>query len=127
MIGAESQAARRRKVGVLSVGYVFAVIYASFGLLNRLTGTRLHLSGEGTWVSAIAAKEGNTYKVLLTNYDPRGRNSENVPLTLQNVSAGRYNLVTRRLGQNVSTQSVEATGSSVATEIPLTANQVTLV
>jgi len=64
--------------------------YYAFQFLNQLTGNRLPLEGEGSWVTAVAAQEGRWIKVLVVNYDPRNRHYEAPPITLKNITPGAY-------------------------------------
>ena len=72
-----------------------------------MAGTRLNLTGEGTWVMGYASVLEGTIKVLLVNFDPYGSHTETVPITLTNLSPGTYTIRQRYfLGQNTSTQEI---------------------
>jgi hypothetical protein len=62
--------------------------FRAIEFLNRLSGDRLDLTGEGSWVKAIARKKGNTMQLLLVNYDPEGKHNETVPVSITNVPFG---------------------------------------
>jgi len=79
-------------IGHESTGKKLKPRWQAYVFLNQLTGLRLPLSGNGTWVSGVAAKEGNKFKVFLVNYDPRGRHSEFVPLRINNLTPGSYEI-----------------------------------
>ncbi len=64
--------------------------YHAYTFLNQLNGQRVSLSGEGSWVKAVASQEGNKIQVLLVNYDPWNRHYESTPVTLENIQPGRY-------------------------------------
>lgn len=64
--------------------------YHVYPFFDRMAGTRLILTGEGTWVSALATKQGATVRVLLVNFDANGNHSETVPLTVTNLPNGTY-------------------------------------
>lgn len=64
--------------------------YLAFQSLSRLQGKSLPITGEGTYVSALATVQNNVYSVLLNNYDPKQTNIENVPVTFTNLSSGEY-------------------------------------
>jgi len=66
--------------------------YYALDWLNKLKGERLSLTGEGSSVSAIASKKGSKILILLVNFDPEGRNLENVPVTITNLNSGNYRL-----------------------------------
>lgn len=70
--------------------------YHAIGFLNMLDGQRLAVEGEGTFVSALSAKRGDTVKVLLVNYDREQKNQENVPLLINNLPNGNYSVKTFR-------------------------------
>jgi hypothetical protein len=73
--------------------------YHALRMLDRISGQRLQLLGQGSWVKALAARneKGNT-EVVMANYDPKGGHSENVPVTFQNIVPGSYNLNLEFLG-----------------------------
>jgi hypothetical protein len=62
-----------------------------FTLINGLSGTRLNVSGEGTWVNAIASKDGSKYSILIFNLDDIGKHTESVPVTVNGLLSGTYN------------------------------------
>lgn len=64
--------------------------YYALELLNKMTGNRINLEGEGTWVSGFAAKDSNTIKIILSNLDFAGQHFETVPLTIINLENGNY-------------------------------------
>lgn len=59
-------------------------------LLAQISGQRLHLTGEGTYTTAIATKNKDRTQVLVVNYDPKNKHTESTPLTLHNISPGTY-------------------------------------
>lgn len=64
--------------------------YQALVFLNQLRGEQLRISGEGTWVTGLAAKEGMTTRLILINYDPQGTHAENVPVSFTNLEDGTY-------------------------------------
>ncbi len=64
--------------------------YYAYKFLNRLTGSRLPVEGQGSWVSAIATKNNDKIQVLIVNYDPRNNHYETPPITLENITPGTY-------------------------------------
>lgn len=100
--------------------------YLSFQLLNQLVGTRLLLKGEGTWVSGIAAQEGMTTRVILTNYDPEGRHTESVPIRIVKLTNGTYSLTRTRLGSVPTKEELTITDGSFTTQVTLLPNSVIL-
>ncbi|MBM3208790.1 hypothetical protein FJZ40_00650 [Candidatus Shapirobacteria bacterium] len=66
--------------------------YRAFVWLGRLGPERLSVSGEGTFVSALATKSEERTVLLVVNFDPAGKNLENLPVTFTGLSPGRYHL-----------------------------------
>lgn len=66
--------------------------FHAFEELARLKGEELPVSGEGTHVRSIAAKSADGIRVLISNYDPSGRNTEYVPVIFTGLSTGSYEL-----------------------------------
>jgi xylan 1,4-beta-xylosidase len=68
--------------------------YFALQFLNQLKGQRLASSGDGSWVTSLSAKNGTAIQILLVNYDPRAAHHETVPVSLFNLTPGRYQLST---------------------------------
>ena len=66
--------------------------YYALQMINNLEGNLIFVQGEGTYVSALAAKTPEKVALVLTNYDDAGRNTEAVPVVFKNLEAGTYNL-----------------------------------
>lgn len=66
--------------------------YYAFSAFNELKGEKLKLSGNGSFVNALSAKSEKGITVILANYDPSGKNTENVPVTFTGLSPSSYNL-----------------------------------
>jgi hypothetical protein len=64
--------------------------YFALQLLNQMTGTRVSLEGEGTWVTGLASKEKGKIKIILVNFDKNESHFEKVPLTIKNLENGSY-------------------------------------
>ncbi|MDP3955401.1 MAG: hypothetical protein Q8Q15_03510 [bacterium] len=64
--------------------------YKVITLLNQLQGERLEMSGEGTWVTGFAAREGEKISLILSNFDSRGKHEETVPVSFSGLNAPRY-------------------------------------
>ncbi|EKE12384.1 MAG: hypothetical protein ACD_13C00224G0002, partial [uncultured bacterium] len=71
--------------------------YYALKFLNNLSGDRLKVDGEGSWVSAIATRTADKIKIILVNYDPNGSHRENVPLTINNLPSANYQVKTTYL------------------------------
>lgn len=64
--------------------------YFVYDFLNRMAGMRLLLTGEGTWVTGLSSKQGDTIRVLLVNFDATGSHTETTPLRFVNLTNGTY-------------------------------------
>lgn len=90
--------------------------YFAFQLLKQLSGTRLLVQGEGTWVKAVAAKtDTGEIGLIVTNYDTDSRNSETVPITINNLDNGTYSLTRQDLLGKTFTKTVEVINNSYQT------------
>lgn len=76
--------------------------YHALKMLDSIADQRLQLTGQGSWVKALAGKNelGNT-EFVMANFDRRGSYSENVPVTFTDIQPGNYTLKLQFLnGQN---------------------------
>jgi len=85
--------------------------YSALTFLNKMSGNKVNVSGQGSWVKSFAKEENGKIKVLVVNYDPHGRHYESVPINLINLpfkkfSVSRTNLFGYKVTQEVS---IEAT------------------
>ena len=65
--------------------------YGAVQFLNSLLKFRVGLSGEGSFVRAIASEdEEGKLKALVINYDADGSHSETVPITFENLPKGNF-------------------------------------
>ncbi|EKD62287.1 MAG: hypothetical protein ACD_52C00244G0004 [uncultured bacterium] len=63
--------------------------FAAIKFLNQMTGDRLTVLGQGTWVKSFAVKLGLEIKLLIVNYDKYGKHSERVPINFVNLPPGK--------------------------------------
>jgi xylan 1,4-beta-xylosidase len=101
--------------------------YDALVMLNRLGEQRLAVTGEGTYVRALAAQKDDTFQVLLINYDPAGRHSEVVPVTFMNLLGQDYVLKTSYLRGITNEESVQASESIVQTNVRMLPNTAALI
>ena len=66
--------------------------FKAFTSLSQLKGNLLNVSGEGTYISALASKSEQNISVILANYDLAGKNTENVPITFSGLNSASYQL-----------------------------------
>ena len=85
--------------------------YYALQFLNQLQGSLLSLTGNGSWVTGISSKQGETSKLLLVNYDPNQTHTEIVPITFQNLTPGQYSLKTTNYLGNSTTKKIMTTAN----------------
>ena len=66
--------------------------FEAIQFLNNFTGELLATTGNGSYVTALAAKENNIFQILLVNYDPKETHRETVPITINDLQSGRYTI-----------------------------------
>lgn len=90
--------------------------YQALRWLSTLTSL-LTTTGHGTYVNAIAGKNGETFILLMANYDPAGQHQENVPVRFFNLTPGRYRITTEFLGRNSRGEELTLDSSVYSTEV----------
>lgn len=88
--------------------------FTAYEMLNEMKGQRVKLIGEGSHVKAVASKENDgSIKIVLVNYDVRGKHEEIFPLTVTGMESGLYKVSERYLsGRRMSTDiQVDSTGN----------------
>ncbi|HEX8923537.1 MAG TPA: hypothetical protein VF828_02285, partial [Patescibacteria group bacterium] len=108
-------------------GYSPKPRYYAIQFLNQLTGSRLNSTGDGSWVSSLAAKNGNKITVLLVNYDPNNSHTETVPVTFQGIPAGRYSVSSKYYLGNTTKKSFETVNNTHRESVFLDPNSAVLV
>jgi hypothetical protein len=101
--------------------------YLAMRLMNRIDGTQLRLLGKGTWVKALATKNGDHYELLLANYDRYSSHTENVPVTWTNIAPGTYLMEITDLSGTTRKLPLTSDGTKLTTSISMSANSVMLV
>jgi hypothetical protein len=91
-----------------------------------MSGERILLSGEGTYISGFATKERGMIKVMLINFQPDGNNSQTVPVTLSGLSPGKYRLRQKYFLGEDTTISVEITGFPFTHQIYMPSNGIAI-
>ncbi len=82
--------------------------YFALKALNQLGDQKLSIIGEGTWVKAIASKSSSegSIRIILTNYDPKSKNTETVPITIKRLTDGNYTLFQQYINRPPTTSSI---------------------
>ena len=127
-------AVMRELMGKIKYGFSFAVSgnwgvigkprYTALEYLSKLGPDRLSVTGEGTWVRAIAARAGNKYQIVITNYDPDGVHYELVPVSFLGLKQGKFTLKKQLLGQQMTETETATTEAVLQTRVSLPANSV---
>ena len=101
--------------------------FAAWEMITKLTGNQLPLVGEGSYVSALAAKDpAGVARVLLVNYDERGQHTELVPVTVTGLMEGTYAVTEKYLsGRSLTTDVVPISGN-IRREVSLSASEAVL-
>lgn len=63
-----------------------------YAILTKMTGQRASLSGEGSNVTGFAVKDDRGIKIILANYDRRSLNTEEVPISINNLGPGTWQI-----------------------------------
>ncbi|MDP1743555.1 MAG: glycosyl hydrolase [Candidatus Amesbacteria bacterium] len=95
-------------------------------LLSNLGENRLGVTGEGTWVKAIAAKSSKGYQVLVINYDPKRSHSEVVPVTFTGLTDQNFLLRQAIMGSGEVRHAVATTEAVLQYNLPMTPNSAVL-
>lgn len=93
-------------------------------LFDKLGSQRLQVTGNGSWIFATAAKDRNTYQVIVANYDPKGVHSEVVPVNFLNLEAGKFELRKTFWGADTTVENIATDAGSLQKRIPMQANTV---
>lgn len=100
--------------------------YYVFSFLDAMAGTRLALTGEGSWVSAFASKKGGVIRLALINFDANGSHSEQVPVKWTGLTPGSYNLRQRFLLGRDATTTHAVDEDSLATDVFMPAQSIAI-
>ncbi len=102
--------------------------YTALKMLEKLGSQRLQLFGKGTFVKALAAQDdaGNP-QVILANFDPKGSNTEVVPVTFENIVPGEYTVEQEFLNGKKSTIQVATTAAVLRTTVQMGTQSVAIV
>ena len=100
--------------------------YQALRMLDRLSDQRLQLTGQGSWVKALAAKNtaNDSTQVVIANYDESSSHSEMVPLTFENISPGTYVIKKEFLSGARNQEKIATTAASLQINLPIMPNDV---
>lgn len=82
--------------------------YRAVQFLNNLIGgTNIDVTGQGSWVKAIAKRNENKVQILVVNYDPKGSHSEAVPIKVTNLPYSSFTLKRIDFNGGVTTEKID--------------------
>jgi hypothetical protein len=92
--------------------------------LSRFNGNRLALTGEGSWVKAVAAADSNLIQIYLVNYDPRANHQEVVPVVITNLAPGSYQASYEWFKGKTQTKTITITSGTFIDQVSLRPNEI---
>jgi len=133
---AQTIASQRSLMGRVRYGFNFA-ISGTWGIINKprfnalkmlssLGELRMPVTGEGSFVSAIAAKDKRSIQAVVVNYDPKNKHSEVVPISFINLKDNKFILKTTNMDGLVSQKNIATSEAVLQQQIPMSPNSVVL-
>lgn len=102
--------------------------FKAMEMLSKMSGTRLLLAGEGSYVSAFAARGADrVIRVLAINYDKEGQHQEVFPLTITGLGKTTYLVTEEYLSGRVVKNEIVVEQDSLLREIALSPSDAVLV
>ena len=102
--------------------------FRAMEMLSEMSGTRLLVSGEGDYVTAMAARGADrVIRVMAVNYDKSGSHQEVFPLTLSGLGNTTYEVTERYLSGRVVKNSILVDGGNLRREIALSPSDAVLI
>lgn len=82
--------------------------YRAMQFLNNLIGcTNIEITGQGSWVKAIAKRNDQKIQILIVNYDEYGKHIEAVPIKIVNLPSNSFNLKRIDFNGGINTEKIE--------------------
>lgn len=101
--------------------------YHIYSFLDVMAGTRLLLTGEGSWVTGFASVRDDIMRLLLVNFDANGSHTEQVPVQFTNLDPGTYTLRQRFLfGRDTTTTHEVTANEPLATDVFMSAQSIAI-
>jgi len=99
--------------------------YRALKMLDSIADQRLQITGLGSWVKALAAKndKGET-EIVIANFDSKSSHSETVPITFVNIEPGNYTVSKEFLSGTKQNQQVATDAAILKTEVFMPINDV---
>ena len=100
--------------------------FQALEMLSKLTGNRLPMVGEGTYVTGLSAQDAQgVIRLLAVNYDESGTHTELFPVNIVGLTAGTYSVTEQYLSGRALTVDVNVT-NNIARQISLSASDAVL-
>lgn len=100
--------------------------YQVTSFVDTMAGTRLLLTGEGSWVTGFSTIRDDVVRIFLVNFDANGSHTEQVPVKVTNLPPGTYQLRTRLLAGRDTTTTHAVEVGTLATDILMPAQSVAM-
>lgn len=104
-------------------GLVLKPRYQAYRWLNNLGETRIYLTGEGSWVKAVAAKKADELQIFLVNYDPANSHQEAVPVVIKNLRPGSYEVIKENFNGQTQKTGVKINSGTWAGQVIMPVNE----
>lgn len=87
--------------------------YKAFQFLNEIIGKHVEISGEGSWVRALARLTPEKLSLLVVNYDPLGKHNEAVPVSFSNLPKSQFTFIRKDfLGETSKPREITTEGNT---------------
>lgn len=87
--------------------------YGVYAFIDTMTGNRLKLTGEGSWVTGFASIRDGIIRTLLINFDPSGNHIEQTPVTFTHLSGSSYRVTQKSFSGQTTQQDVSVVGGTM--------------
>lgn len=87
--------------------------YYVYAFIDAMKGTRLQVTGEGSWVTGFASTRDNVIRLLLVNFDASGSHTEQVPVTFLHIPNGSYRVTEYSLSRKQQQTDVTVTDGTL--------------
>lgn len=102
--------------------------YYALRLLDQISDQRLQITGQGSWVRALAAKKSfQETELVIVNFDTWSQHSEQVPVTFERIKPGEYVVETEYLGGRKNVQQVATDAAKLKAHILMPTNSVAFI
>lgn len=102
--------------------------YSVYSFIDTMAGSRLQVTGEGSWVTGFATTKEGVIRLLLVNFDRNGTHVEEVPVSFLHLDPGQYQYRERILfGRDITTTETVTEDGSLAKTIILNPQNIAII